>query len=627
MPKISPRVLEHKTLALATLLLAREIGEELGVEHGWTLRSVCERLEANRTSVYEQLGRVRASLEDLATASPGPSARIAASSGDDVASLRLTIEVLDYQESHPGAVVTHRTRSAYSPEFRRFVLGLHDGWSGSLEAFARAVRVPLDTLQDWRCQDRLPETELEQRPVTPVDASKMTLKVIELWERWQGSTRSFIAQAPTRLGLKRGQVIRLLRILGILSSRSGKGFRYRGATRLLSPGTLLVTDGKQVTIVLTGSDSRTKLNWQGIVDQSTGTHTAVVVSEEEDAAAVKAAVEGSLATLAGVIPAALLHDAKPCYQEKELCAYLEDLGIERIMATEGRGENKAILEGAFGLWEQQVGFIVLDDSSPGALIASATREIIRAYVAGRDSVPHPDFRGKSRLATLQEACPSAEQQERDQAFLRHLSETHDRKRRRSRRRDPVSRRLLDEVFQRLDLLDTDPLGRLRDYLSQFEPTAIRRAAAVVWAKLQGNRIDREFAERYLSKVIQNQQQELELERAEQELLLLCEAERQIWTTLEEEEYQTLLRDRVEPSELICALAERAAHGGIPLQRTFWVAKLLEALRHAGQEIVEKVRKYLVRLFEAPVQSRLALLDSIAALRCKLSAPITASADD
>jgi hypothetical protein len=627
MPKIPPRVLEHKTLALAMLLLARDIGEELGIEPGWRLLSVCERLGANRTSVYEQRGRIIGSLDNLASASPGPPARIPESSGEDARSLRLTIEVLDYQASHPGAVITHRSRSAYSPEFRRFVLELCDGWSSTLEALAQAVRVPLDTLQDWRHQDRLPETRIKERPTVPVDASEMTRKLVELWEHWQGSTRSFIAQAPVRLGLTRAKVIRLLRIFGIISPRSGKEFRYRGATRRLSPGMLLVTDGKQVTIELTASQSRTKLNWQGIVDQPTGTHTAVVVSDEEDAATVKEAVEGSLATLSGVIPVALLHDGKPCYQDKELCAYLENLGIGRIWATEGRGENKAIVEGAFGLWEQQVGSIVLDDSSPEALIATAAREVIRAYVAGRDSVPHPDFKGKSRLAALQQACPSAEQQARDLDFIRQLSETHDRERRWPRRRDAVSRRLLDEVFERLDLLGKDPFGRLRGYLSGFESQAIRRAAAVVSAKLQGKRINREFAHRYLAKVIRNQQQELELERAEQELLVLCEAERQIWTALEEDEYQALIRDRVESSERLCAVAERAAHGGIPLQNTFWTAKLLEAIHDAGEALVERVRKHLVRLFEAPVQRRLALLDLIAALRCDLPTPISASSSD
>jgi hypothetical protein len=617
---ILPRqLLDHETLMLATLTIAREIAGSLGVSPDAPLAEVCRAVGASRTSVYEQVKRVLASLEDLASARPGrprapePTRPSAAAS----TAQQLTIEILEHRLEHPGAMVRHRGRTHYSPELRRLVLARHDAWTDSLEAFAAAVRVPLDTLRDWLQRDRQAELA-EPVPEVPTvlvphDASELSREVAELWQAWQGPTRAFFGHAAQRFDLSTAQVARLLRVLGCIAPRRRKPPRYRGATQPLSPGAMLVTDGKQVDVELTGSGRKVHRNWQGIVDQATGCDTAVVITAEECAEGVREAYDGSLDLLAGVVPEGLLHDNKPCYDDANLRCHVEQCGTTMIPATLRRAENKAILEGAFGLWEQRVGTVRLDDTTTEALISSAVAECVRAYTAATNSVPRVDCDGRSRLDVLHETCPSAEQQQRDRDFLRRLKADHDPPRRRLPRPNPVSAALLDAVFSRLGLLDKDPKGALRRYLAVCEPAAIRRAAAIVAARREAGSLEQRYLHRYLAKVIESQQDEIELERAADELLELCRLENQLWTAGEEQDYERLVEDGLSRDELVLAVAERAAHAGLPVQAAHWTRKLTELLRPAIDG-AQAVKQHLIRLYEAAPQRRLQLIDQITALQ-------------
>ena len=102
--------------------------------------------------------------------------------------------------------------------------------------------------------------------------------------------------------------------------------------------------------------------------------------------------------------------------------------------------------------------------------------------------------------------------------------------------------------------------------------------AVLAAKIQ--RLDQRYAHRYLTQVIRTQQDEIDLERAADELLELCQKQRQDWTQDEEQHFQILAQEHDDPAELASVVAQRAAFGGLPLQATFWKHKLLELLQHA-----------------------------------------------
>lgn len=609
--KLPPQLLQHKTLMIAILTLARRIAKALEIDLSAPLAETCRTLGANRTSVYEQLQRLLACLQQLAQARPGRP-RVQAAPASDPEIDALTVEVLEFRIRCPGAVIEHPHRTTYADAFRRFILQHHDRWQGTLLDFAQAVRVPLDTLRDWLANDRAEtlKPQRKTRPSVPANASQLTRRIIDEWMRWIGPTRAFIPHAARCFQLSAAQITRLLKVLGIIRARPRRTTpRFRGSTHKLTPGTLLVTDGKWLTVALHDGDSHQTLffNWQGIVDQATGCDTAAVVTDQEDAAAVKRAYEHSLRFLGGCVPQALLHDSKPCYDDQQLQQTLKRYGTDMIPATLGRAQNKAILEGAFGLFEQRLGDLKLDDTDDHCLIRSAVEQVVRAYTTVTNHVPRIELHGRSRLQALQEACPSADQRQRDEDFLARLKADHRRPRRLQPRPDSLN--LIEHVFERFDLVDHDPKGKLRRYLATFSPAAIRRAAAVLAAKIE--QLDRRYAHRYLTQVIRHQQDELDLERAAEELLELCEKQRQDWTHQEQLDFQLLAQQHSEPAEFADAVAQRAAFGGLPLQATFWKRKLLELLQHA-EHLVDQVKKTLIRLYEAPKQQRLALLELITA---------------
>jgi len=612
---LPPQLLEHKTLMIAILLLARCIADALKVDLDAPVAEICRVVGASRPSVYEQMGRVLARIQGLAEVCPGrPTASGDSATGDREGSLRLTVEVLSYQLDHPGSALPQRGRTWYAPALRRFILTRKDRWQGTLEAFAEAVRVPLETLRDWLRQDRaqaMVVPEPKQLLAVPVDSSELVRLIATEWQSWDGPTGAFLGHAARSFRISPAQVKRVLIILGVISSRRRRPFRHRGETHPLSPGTMIVTDGKRIDVELTGSGECIHVNWQAIVDQTTACDTAGVVTSEECAAGVAEAYERSLVTLAGVVPEALLHDNKPCYGDASLKQTIQGWGTTMIPATPSRPENKAVIEGAFGLFEQRVGAIRLDDSDRDSLIHSAVKEVLRAYTAATNSVPRVELDGKSRLHVLQNSCPSYEQQQRDLAFLANLKADHESSQRWQRPPDPTSLDLLDRVFEGLDLLAEDPKGSLRLYLARYQPAAIRRAAVIVSAKLNQGVIDPRWAHRYLVKVIQTQQDELDLELAAQELHQLCRLQNQSWTRNEEREYQILISELEDPKQLALALAENAAHGGIPVQATFWTEMLLPLLDNAPH-LAAAVTTHLVRLYEAPHQKRLALIDLVTA---------------
>jgi len=612
---LPPNLLLHKTLMIALVVLARRIAVVLEVDLQTPVAELCRAADANRTSVYQQTERILSQLEALALARAGrPAEQACAAPTAEPSALSLTVKVLEFQLDHPGCVLPQRGRTSYSPAFQRFVLAERGSWPGSLEAFAQAVRVSLDTLAEWLRKDRrdaLAEPVAKQLPPLPVDASDLTRTIAAAWQRWDGPVRPFIRHAARSFRIAANQVARVLMLLGVISRRRRRPFRHRGSTSDLSPGAMLVTDGKEVEVVLTSSGEVVHLNWQAMVDQATGCDTAAVVTDEECAAGVAEAFQRSLVTLGNAPPQALLHDNKPCYDDAALKRSVNQAGTTTIPATFSRAENKAVLEGAFGLFEQRVGSIRLNDESRESLVRSAVEETLRAYVAATNSVPRPDLHGRSRLEVLHDSCPSLEQQERDRAFLARLKADHESSHRWLNAPDPTSLELLNVVFDRLGLLPLDPTSSLRRYLAAYEPAAIRRAAAVVAAKLNRGALKPRFAHRYLTKVIQNQQDELDLERASQELLHLATLHRQSWTTHEELDYRELLTQHQDPEKLVTALADNAAQGGLPVRSAFWTDKLLTTLRAAPQ-LVAAVVTFLVRLYEAPAQNRLALVDLVTA---------------
>jgi hypothetical protein len=604
---------KDKLTMIALYALLRECAEAVPIVLEGSLSGLCRHAEVNRTQLYERKAQLWEALAEIELAGPGRPSKLGPPPvmGDIPAGYELREQVLRYRLVHPGAVVSHTGGcTRYSDGFRRFILDLSDTWSGDLESFCQWAEIPYQTLMSWYKRDRTQPYTPQPARVVPRLSSSATeacRSIVHDYACWEGSLRDFLREEAKRLRLAPTAIRRVLTITGMIPSPPHKAPRYRGSTDQQTPGAIVVTDGKQVEVISTASGQISHYTWQAIVDQATACHTAVVITESECAQGVRQAFEASCDFL-GRRPQALLHDNKPIHREAPLKEAIEP-NTRMIPATPGRAENKAVIEGEFGKYEQAVGPLYLDDSSIENLQRRAVSEAIRAYCAGINQAGRAEFQGKSRQQVLREACPDPHA---DQAFIEHLHGEHARQ----GRRPPLpsqalARQILDAGFARFELEASDTQGKLRTWLSgRYTPAAIRQALARFATERDKGRLRGKTAHRYLVKLIQSSQEELDLRAQEHWLLEFAQLERVAWIQELERDY-ALLKTECENAStlehnLAFCLSEKAVFDGLPLARAFWEDKLRALLEKQYQRF-EAVRRHIRRLFEAPWNDRFHLI--------------------
>jgi len=613
----------NKLTIIAAYKLVMELAAAVSLSLEGTLSALCENAGVNRTQVYERKNQLEKILEGLELAGAGrPS--IPASEVDDIQDRELCEKVLRYRLEHPGAVVLHMSgRATYSNGFVRYILDLLDEWEGAPERFCRQAELPYSTLRVWIKKDvSQPFAQQENRPIPciPVSASDDVRRIVEDYETWQGGIRDFFKYEAARMHMAPDPIRRVLVICGMLPPRSVKSPRYRGSTTKCQPGSILVTDGKEIGVQCTGTGETMVFNWQGIVDQATACHTAVVITATECAAGVCKAFDDSC-TFLGREPQALVHDNKPIHNDRELREHIEKTS-KMIPATPGTPENKAVIEGEFGKFEQAVGTIFFDDSNKPALLKSAVHEICRAYTAGLNHAGRAEFNGKSREQVLREYCPDPE---KDREFIEQLHADHTE----AGRIDmlpttAVSRTLLDEGFIQFGIQDQDPEGQIRQWLAaRYTPEAIRQALAIFGTEWNKGRLRNKMAHRYLVKVVQSCQEEVDLRIQEELLRKYGQKERQGWLQEFEAEYQQLKKEcdgSTPEKNLLFCLGEKAVFGGLALQRSFWEDKLKCMLEKCHDKF-SVVCRHIRRLFEARWNDRFVLISKLVAWENQLNSRV------
>jgi hypothetical protein len=613
----------NKLTIIAAYKIIMELAAGMHLSFEGTLSAICENARVNRTQVYErknQLEKILASLELTGAGRPSASSSVE----NNTLGWELREKVLRYRLEHPGAVVSHGSgRTTYSDGFVRFILDLLDEWEGSFEKFCKHAEIPYSTLRVWIKKDENQPFVCQSNkptPCIPVSASEDVRRIVEDYETWQGSIRDFFKYEAARMHMGPNPIRRVLVICGMLPPRSIKSPRYRGSTTKCQPGSILVTDGKEVGVQCTGTGEMIAYNWQGIVDQATACHTAVVVTATECAAGVRKAFDDSC-TFLGQEPQALVHDNKPVHNDRELREHIEKTS-KMIPAAPGTPENKAVIEGEFGKFEQVVGTIFLDDSNKPALIESAVHEICRAYTAGLNHAGRAEFNGKSREQVLREYCPDPD---KDREFIEQLHADHT---------EPgridvlptteVSRAILDEGFTRFGLQDHDQGGQIRMWLAgRYTPEAIRQGLAIFGTEWNKGRLRNKMAHRYLVKVIQSSQEELDLRQQEELLREFAQKERQGWLQEFETEYRQLTKEcdgSTPEKNLLFCLGEKAVFGGLALQRTFWEGKLKQMLGKCLDKF-SVVCRHIRRLFEAEWNDRFVLISKLVAWENQLNSRV------
>ena len=598
---------------IALHLLTRDHAVEAGLCLEGTVSDICSQAGVNRTQVYEKKAQLTKAFEKIELPEPGRTRKKGASTSEqDTVGWTLQVTVLQYRLDNPGAFVRHcGGYTGYSSGFRRIILDLFDDWIGSQERFCALVEVPYPTLETWKVKDALgPYRPASMRSVPDLGPGTRDVvrMIVEDYAIWQGSLRDFLGHEPRRVNLPANQIRRVLMITGMISVNKRNPPRYRGSTEKVQPGTILVTDGKEVAVHLTSSEEKRSYNWQGTVDQTTACHTAVVVTETENAQGVRRAFEESVCFM-GREPEAVVHDNKPIYKDRNLRKAIEP-ETAMIAATPRRAENKAVIEGEFGKFEQAVGRINFDDSSMESLIKSAVEEIVRTYTAGLNHAGRYEFEGLSRLQVLRRACPDPE---KDRVFLKTL------KSRQVLLGKPeqlptmeVTRSILDKGFATFELTSLDPKGTIRTWLSsRYTPEAIRQGLAIFGTERAKGRLRSGTAHRYLVKVIQNCQDEIDLREQETQLWKYAEVEKRGLLRALDRDYELLTAECEEgtgpANDLAFRISEMAVFGAMVLQRSFWEGKL-KALLMKRKHRTASVIRHIRRLFETQWNDRFQLIN-------------------
>ena len=592
----------------ALLLLGRANGERLGLPCP-SVDAIVRATGASKSHAYERCAELAALLPSLGRA-PGRPAKAAAAPSSDGGDLSRA--VLGYVMSHPGCVDRGAQRQRYSTAFRRFMLGLRaTHCSMDLERFASAVCVPLGTLKDW-LRDPLRDCGESTEPEAAASArseleSLQIQTVLDAWTRWQGSFCDFCehVRRDLRVPFGRDLVSRILaterrRTAARRSGRSPDEIALRGAFRTYFPGAQWIGDGMQVPVVVDGK--RFTFNVELHVDGYSDAFVGCAVGDTEDSRAVVQAFDGGVQTT-GAAPLALLLDNKPSNHTTEVDQALGD--TIRIRATLQRPQNKAHVEGAFGLFSQILPPLVLDT---GASAHDVARQFVSLVVAvwarTTNHRPRRGCQGRSRIDLYGDA-PDDAKLEQARRELRELAERQQQARRtREARSRPEVLALLDDYFARLELLD--PERHIRVAIARYPKDAIVDGLLVFVAKRRANSLPDGADARYLLGIVKNIAAKTEGEILAETLYRGRMEIRDFFLARLRAEREAL---RSEPDVLrvLSLCAEKAMETSSNLDRTFWLDAIVETLHAQPEAERERLYRHSTHLLEAsfdvPVRER------------------------
>lgn len=573
--------------------------------------------DTSKSRAYELAPELVALVPTLARRTGRPAKPAPAAASADTAAI--TLAVLGYVMSHPGCVDRGR-RQSYSQGFRRFVLDLCTKHPDvAVETMAAAIVIPLGTLKDWlRAPAFTPSAATEDEPASEpipdaatVDDAVDVLRfksVIEAWRRWCGSFREFCehVRRDLRINFGRDIIAKILRSEGLRRNTAratvvSDEIATRGSFRTYFPGAQWVGDGMQVPVLFGGQ--RFVFNVELDVDMHTAAFVGTSVRDTEDSTAVVEAFDSGVATT-GAPPIALLLDNRPSNHTPDVD---EAIGSTiRIRATPERPQNKAHVEGAFGLFSQALPPLILDTT--GTARDQARRFlglVVEIWAKTTNHRPRSSRRGSSRVDLYGNATASDEQIAAARRGLRELAERQQRARRTlEARRRPDVLAYLDDAFARLRLLD--PERHLRIAIAGHPRSSIATGIAIFEQKRRAGTLPDSVDARYLLGIVKNVTAKTELEifaetlmeerlRARDFFLAPLRADRD------------KLRSEKTVMEIITTSSDRALATTSNLERTFWLETIIDVIREYPDDERPILFRHMVRriktVFDAPPAAR------------------------
>lgn len=571
MPSLPPEGAAVSPLLTAALvLLAIPHLDALGLPHP-TATTVIAATGASRSRAYE----LRAALDTVLPTLLRAPGRPAAPPSGPIDPSPILRAVRDFVFDHPGSVCSAQARRRYSDDFRRFVLDLAARHRDvPLDAFADAVGVPLPTLKDWLAggveRTKLPKNLADVPPRDPTEPQVETL--LSLWEDWQGSFTAFCthAQHDWRLPFGRTLIATILTAHGVRfakrrSGRSPDEDALRGQFQTFFPGAQWVGDGSPIDFVVDGQPFT--FNVELMVDPCSGAVTGASVRDTEDGAAVVEAFDDGVATT-GQPPLSVLLDNKPSNHADAVKEALGE-GIDVVRATPYRPQNKAHVEGAFGLFRQVAPALTIALGPRREVARKLLELVVTLWARTLNHRPRKDRGGRSRVELYLDHPPTPEEiAAAKEALAERLRRQQRARQTRAARQDPQVRAALAEAFARFGFLDPD--GHLLTAVAGYPLEVVVEAIAISEGRRRAGTFPEGADARYLLGIAHR----LADEREGYEIALALWEERQ---RARDRALDAVERERERIDELhddtaarLAAYVDRALRTSRRLDRFFWL---------------------------------------------------------
>jgi hypothetical protein len=615
--------------AIAGLLLAARTQQaDFGLPHPSVLQ-ILEATGATRSRAYEVRDEILAQLPGLVRPPGRPRSSPDAEPVDDDHAGAVTRELLRFLMEHPGCVRSGSIRRRYSDVFRHRVLDLRREHADlDLAAFAEAVAVPVGTVEDWLragCaeprQGSAGEPPNSPHPTEAPDARVAMIEtVLHAWRSWHGDLTGFCEHVRHhhRLPIGKSMIARILFEHGERTPAS-RGRRHsdedalRGSFETFFPGAQWVGDGKEVAVVLDGE--RLTYNLELNVDAYSGAWVGTSVRETEDAQAVIEAFEQGVETTSSP-PIGLLLDNRPSNHTPEVDQALGS--TLRIRSTAMRPQNKAHVEGAFGLFAQNMPELVFQTDDRAALGRQIVEVVAVLFARLLNRRPRRDRHHKSRAEIYQDPV-AEEQREQARCALRERLRNQERARRtREARLDPTIRQIVDRAFEQLEL--ADPERHVRNAIACYPLDHIVGGIAVFEGKRNRGTLPDEVDARYLLGIVRNLDHRHESDAITEALIRARLEARDILLQALVVERDEIMQCDVDTALL--TLVDRALESDRAIDRSFWLqaaAELIGSRPPTDQpDLYREAARRIHATFAVPTRDRSAAVQNLARLVWPLS---------
>lgn len=571
-PAVAPQA------AAGLLLAARTLGADLGLDMP-RVGAIVDATGASRSRAYEVRDEVLGLLPSLIR-SPGRPTTAAEPAAPELTH-ELRGEVLRFVMDHPGCAYARAQRRCYTDDFRRFVLELRERHAElPLPAFAEATEVPLGTLEDWLRPGRFePDDEVTTASMSEPTVPKIE-SLLDAWRRWSGRALApFGEHVRQHLRLDFSDAM-LAKLLFEHGARTPKRRRrrtpdeeaLRGAFETFFAGAQWVGDGTELEVLVDGEVHR--LNLELMVDAHTGALVGLDVTDNEDSAAVVSAFEDGVDSTE-TVPLAVLLDNKPSNHTEEVDAALGE--TLRIRATDNRPQNKAHVEGAFGLFSQRVPELEVDTTEPRELAKQIALLVAITFARAMNHRPRRDRGAKSRVELYGEPVTDEQRAEAKARLQARLDKQERARRSRALRLDPLVRDRLDRAFARLGL--DDPEHHFRHAIALYPFDAIVDSVAIFEGKADAGTLPEDADARYLLGIVNNVTHVHEADAITSALLEERLAARDRLLEPLRLRCEQLHQDPLDLSQHLRVLVDEAMRARRATERLFWI--------HAAAELIAR----------------------------------------